>query len=89
MTRFTLSGILNFFTAKDLVFESSGESSFKLDFSERGLQEKVYSGQSSSRGISRVILLFILFLFSNFLAAQTIVIDGQTNEWSGNINVVH
>ena len=36
-----------------------------------------------------MILLFILFLFSNFLTAQPIVIDGRTNEWSGNSNVIH
>ena len=88
MRKFTLSRLLNFFSLKDLAFENTGESSFKLDFSKADFKEKRYSNQSS-RGISSLILLLILFLFSNFLTAQTIVIDGMTNEWSGNSNVVH
>ncbi|MBF2710045.1 hypothetical protein, partial [Flavobacterium soyangense] len=80
MKRFTLSGFLNLFTPKDLVFESSGESSFKFDFSKDNLKENSHLYESSSRGISSLILLLILFLFSNFLSAQ-ITVDGNPTEW--------
>ncbi|SHG97722.1 hypothetical protein SAMN05443549_10993 [Flavobacterium fluvii] len=96
MKRFTLPGFLNLFTPKDLIFETSEESSFKFDFSKDDLKENGYSNRSSSgRGIGSLILLFMLFLFSNFLSAQTIVppptivIDGKANEWSYNSSVVH
>jgi hypothetical protein len=89
MKRFTLPDFFHFFLSKHLVLGSIGESSFKQDFSKDRLKENVDSNHSSSRGISSLILLFLLFLFSNFLFAQTIVIDGQTNEWSGNTNVIH
>jgi len=79
MKRFTLRGFLNLFSSQSLVFDSSGESSFKLDFSKESLKEKGYSSQSS-RGISSLILLLILFLFSNFLSAQ-INVDGNPTEW--------
>lgn len=89
MKRFTLPEFFYFFGFKHLVLERTGESSFKRDFSKNRLKVDVDSNQSSSKGISSLILLFLLFLFSNFLFAQTIVIDGQTKEWSGNTNVIH
>ncbi len=81
MKRFTLQRFLNFFTPKDLIFENSEESIFKLDFSKDNLREKRYSNKSSSRGINSLILLFVLFLFSNFLSAQ-IVLDGDPSDWA-------
>ena len=90
MKTFTLSGFLGFFGVRNLVFTDCVESSFKLDFSKKGLEEEGISMSSRrGRGIGSLILLFILFLFSNFLTAQPIVIDGRTNEWSGNSNVIH
>ena len=89
MKKFTLSGFADFFKFKDLSFENSGESSFKLDFSKEKLKGKVSSNQSSSKGISSLILLLILFLFSNFLSAQVITVDGLTSDWSNNPSVKH
>ncbi len=89
MKRFTLLGFRNFFSSQSLAFDSSGESSFKLDFSKESLNEKRHSNRSSSGGISSLILLLILFLFSNFLSAQIITVDGLTNDWSGNPAVKH
>ncbi len=88
MKKFTLSGFADFFSFKDLSFETTGESSFKLDFSKENLKEKSYSNQSRSRGISSLIILFVLFLFSNFLTAQTpvIKIDGLTTSPAGEWN---
>lgn len=78
MKKFTLSGFADFFSFRDLFFEKTGESGFKLDFSKENLKVEGYSHQSRGKGISSLILLFVLFLFSNFLTAQVIAIDGKT-----------
>ena len=88
MKRFTLLGFLNLFTPKDLLFESSGESSFKMNFSKDSLKEKVYSNHSRN-SITSLFMLLILFLFSNFLSAQIITVDGSTSDWSNNLSVKH
>ena len=73
MRKFTLTGFLNLFTPKYLLLENSnGVSSFKRDFSKINLKEKGDSNRSRSKGMSSFILLFILFLFSNFLSAQAV-----------------
>jgi hypothetical protein len=90
MKRFTLPGFRDFFSSQSLGFDSSRESGFKLDFSKKGLKEKRFSNQSRVKGISSLILLLILFLFSNFLSAQqVIIIDGNTSDWSGNLSIKH
>ena len=90
MKTFTLSDYLGFLGAKNLVFSDCVESSFKLDFSKNSLKEEGISTQSSSgRGIGGLILLFILFLCSNFLSAQIITVDGLTSDWSNNPTVKH
>ena len=69
MKKFMLLGFRDFFSSQSLVFDSSRESSFKFDFTKNGLKEKGVSNQSRGRGISSLILLLMLFLFSNFLSA--------------------
>lgn len=84
-----LSSFADFFSFKDSSYETTGESSFKLDFSKENLKEKSYSHQSRGKGINSLILLFVLFLFSNFLTAKVITIDGNTTDWSGNPSIKH
>ncbi|WP_310379271.1 hypothetical protein, partial [Flavobacterium sp.] len=86
MKKFTLSGFLNFFTSKDLAFNNNGESGFKLDFSKENLKQKVNSNQSSKSGISSIIILLVLFLFSNFLTAQ-ITLDGNPSDWEATLAI--
>ena len=80
MKKFMLLGFRDFFSSQSLVFDSSRESSFKFDFTKDSLKEKGVSNQSRVKGISSLILLLILFLFSNFLIAQ-VTIDGNPIEW--------
>ena len=75
-----LIGFRDFFSSQSLVFDSSRESSFKFDFTKNGLKEKGVSNQSRVKGISSLILLLLLFLFSNFLSAQ-VTVDGNPIEW--------
>lgn len=69
MKRFTVSEFFNSFLYRYLVLESNEETSFKQDFSKNRLEENVDSNPSSNRSIGSLILLFLLFLFSNFLFA--------------------
>jgi hypothetical protein len=78
MKKITFSGFLNLFTSKDLVFESSGESSFKMDFSKFKLKDERGSNHSR-RGISSIMMLLILFLCSNFLSAQAVDFSQAAN----------
>ena len=92
MKRFTLPDFFHFFISKHLVLESRGESSFRQDFSKDRLKGNVDSNQSSSRGISSLILLFLLFLFSNFLFSQnpsTSLSQGQNGSLSGILDPMH
>ncbi|MFM9826753.1 hypothetical protein, partial [Flavobacterium sp.] len=75
MKKIMLSGFADFFSFKDLSFEKTGESGFKLDFSKENLKVDGYSNHSRGKGISSLILLFVLFLFSNFLTAQSVGVD--------------
>lgn len=74
MKRFVSIGLLGFFNSKDLAFERSGESSFRLDFSKKSIEELDLNDKCShnlddnSYGTSSLIILFLLFLFSNFLS---------------------
>jgi hypothetical protein len=86
MKKFTLDRLFKFFSPKDLIFEYTGESVFKCDFSKNNLKKKNSNSLSEHRAFSSLILLLMLFLFSNFLSAQGTVpiIDGNPSEWSVN-----
>jgi hypothetical protein len=85
MKKITLSGFSKFFTSRDLTFDSG----FKFDFSKEKPNEVNSNNLSSRRGVNSLILLLALFLFSNFLSAQIITVDGDTADWSGNPSVKH
>lgn len=93
MKTFTLLGFLGFLNAKKLVFIDNAESSFKLDFSKNSLKREGISTQSSGgRSIGSFILLFMLFLFSNFLSAQnpsTSLSQGQNGALGGILDPMH
>lgn len=85
MKKITLSGFSKFFTSRDLSFDSG----FKFDFSKEKPNEANSNNLSTHSGINSLILLLVLFLFSNFLSAQIITIDGDTGDWSSNPSVKH
>ena len=85
MKKITFSGFSNHFTSRDLGFDSG----FKLDFSKEKPNEMYSNNLSTRRGISSLILLLVIFLFSNFLSAQIITVDGDTGDWSANPSVKH
>jgi hypothetical protein len=64
------------------------ESNLKLDFSKAAAVGNGFSksGKSKSYGVTGIMMLLSLFLFSNFLTAQTIKIDGLTNSTPGEWN---
>ena len=65
-----------------------GESGLNLDFSESNSTDCCCPddrGDIKSKGINGIIMLFILFLFSNLLTAQ-IKIDGLSNSSVGEWN---
>jgi hypothetical protein len=53
---------------------TDGESTLKFDFSEKTREENhTKSSSSKSNGITSIIMLFVLFLFTNLLTAQVSV----------------
>ena len=62
---------------------SRGEDGFKLDFSKKTNLDSSYSKPQStakSKGLIGMLMLVILFLFSNTSSAQ-ITLDGDPNDW--------
>jgi hypothetical protein len=66
----------------------SNESTLRMDFSKTRDFGNDFSksGNSKSKGVTGILVLLALFLFSNFITAQTITIDGLTNSTPGEWN---
>ena len=82
MKKITFSDFSNLFTKRDIVFESG----FKFNFSKEKPNEANSNNLSSRSGVNSLLLLLALFLFSNFLSAKIITVDGNTADWSVNYN---
>ncbi|WP_162128547.1 T9SS type A sorting domain-containing protein [Flavobacterium phycosphaerae] len=76
------------FPCRESYASGAGESGLKLDFSKTGVLGETYTKSSSSKSQSMIsiVLLFVLFLFTNFLTAQTVKIDGLTTSFPGEWN---
>ncbi|WP_284651199.1 hypothetical protein, partial [Flavobacterium terrisoli] len=88
MKNTTLLKFLEFPCSSDCVV-SRGEDGFKLDFSKTTTLDGNYSktqGNAKSKGVISILMLLILFLFSNISTAQ-ITVDGNPIDWnSANFN---
>ncbi|WP_333878409.1 hypothetical protein, partial [Flavobacterium sp.] len=82
MKNTTLLKFLGFPCCSDYVV-SKGENGFKLDFSKATALDSDYSktqGNTKNKGAISIIMLLILFLFSNISTAQ-ITLDGNPSDW--------
>ena len=91
MKKITFSNFVSSLGFSGFPSEYQEESGFKLDFSKENLKIDQYTNQSKTKGVSTLILLFVLFLCSNFLSAQNanVTIDGNALDWSNNVNIKH
>ncbi|WP_168710275.1 T9SS type A sorting domain-containing protein [Flavobacterium sangjuense] len=88
------STLLQFFgfPCCDSYVTNEGESGLKFDFSKSSTTDSDCPddrGSIKNKGMISIAMLFVLFLFSNFLTAQTITVDGNPADWSGNASALH
>ncbi|MFN3969349.1 hypothetical protein, partial [Flavobacterium sp.] len=84
MKNTTFLKFLEFPYSNDCVV-SRGENGFKLDFSKANAMDSSNSKTQSnakSKGVISILMLLILFLFSNISTAQTITVDGNPIDWN-------
>ncbi|NNT73223.1 hypothetical protein HKT18_13440, partial [Flavobacterium sp. IMCC34852] len=82
MKNTTFLKFLEFPCSEDCVV-SRGENGFKLDFSKANALDSSYSATKSTtknKGMISILMLLILFLFSNISTAQ-ITLDGNPSDW--------
>ena len=82
MKNTTFLKFLEFPCSSDCVV-SRGKDGFKLDFSKANALDSSYSKKESNtkkKGVISILMLVILFLFSNISTAQ-ITLDGNPGDW--------